>query len=336
MPAASNYGGEIAHLAMGGAIVFVIATLWLSRRHLLRAVRCALGRPAERGYDTGEPASYRATLLVLIVTMVVMVAWFAHIGLPFSYALALIVLTLGVFYVTTRVVAQCGLPTLSPPIYPNLFMASNIGGGNLSATQVNALALNYGWHFNMRNSAMAGAAHGMYLTRRRTGGLLWAMLLGLLITYSVATLWTVRLGYRHGAVNMDQWFFGTFPKYVVWPWANRMIAETGGPSYGRTLWAGGGAVLMTLLVLAQRTFFWWPFHPVGILIAPSHMVRVFWFSIFAAWLIKVGVVRLGGGRTYRIARRFMIGMVMGYFLAGGVWAILDTITGTTQNAVFYL
>jgi len=74
---------------------------------------------------------------------------------------------------------------------------------------------------------------------------------------------------------------------------------------------------MGLLMLAHRSLFWWPVHPVGFLTNGAFLVTAFWFSIFIAWLIKVCVVYVGGQGLYRTARRFFIGVVPGNFAAGG-------------------
>ncbi len=60
------FGSEMNYLALGGTVVFVISSLWLSREHLGRAWRCAFGR-GEGGYDRGEPSSYRTAFIVVIV-----------------------------------------------------------------------------------------------------------------------------------------------------------------------------------------------------------------------------------------------------------------------------
>lgn len=329
------YGNEMNHLSMGATIVFVVGSVWLSRDHLRRALRCALGR-GDRDYDLGEPSSYRAAFLTVLFSLIVMVVWFDRIGLDWYYAIVVLPVTLAIYYAMARVVAQCGLPMASPPIYPNVFMASMFGSGTLGAGRLAALGMHMGWHFDMRNSVMSGSAHGMYLTRRRRGGLFWAMLLGVLITYVAACYCTIWICYRYGGLNMDGWFFGTYPKVVPWGWTRAAIADYGGPSVGRMVWGGVGALLMAGLMVAQRTLFWWPLHPVGLLICASHMVYFFWFSVFMAWLVKVVLVMVGGPAAFRPARRFFIGMVMGYFLAGGIWAVIDTITHSTGNAVFYI
>ena len=161
------------------------------------------------------------------------------------------------------------------------------------------------------------------------------MLLGLVVSYVAACACAVWMGYEHGASNMDPWFYGNFPR-LPWLWARGAMTHHGAPSLARWGCAGVGAFIMTGLVVAHRVYFWWPIHPVGLLICSSHMVRFFWLSVFLAWLVKVLLTSFGGPGTYRPARRFFIGVVMGYFLAGGTWAIIDTITGSTGNAVFYI
>jgi len=334
LPNAEMYSGEMNHVAMGATAVFVFASLWLSREHLKRAVKCAFWK-GERDYDAGEPSSYRTAFIVVFVGMIVTVVWLHVAGLPWYYGIFLILVTLAVYYAMARVVAQCGLPAVSPPIYPHMFVASLFGSAYLPNRSLAVMGMHYGWHFDMRNSAMSGSAHGMYLAERRRSGLFWVLLWSLLIAYVTAAVTAVWVSYRHGGLNMDGWFFGNFPR-IPWVWAQYAINQPEGPDVARMFWAGGGAVLMTLLIWAQRTLFWWPLHPVGLLICSSHMVYFFWASVFAAWLIKVLVIAVGGYTAFRIGRRVFIGMVMGYFVAGGFWAIIDVLTQTTGDAVFYI
>jgi len=182
---------------------------------------------------------------------------------------------------------------------------------------------------------MSGSSHGMYLAGRNNRGLFWAMLLAVVITYVTAAAFSVRLGYRHGAVNMDTWFYQASVPHP-WNWTASLIETNAAPNVQGMLWAAAGAAIMGLLVLAQRSLFWWPIHPVGFLVCSSFLVTAFWFSIFMGWLIKVFVVEFGGYGLYRVARRFFIGAVLGYFLAGGLWAFVDTITRSVGNQVFYL
>ncbi len=324
---------ELQFVAMGAILAFVVSSLWVARGHLGRALKCALGL-GETEYDTDEPTSYRAAFIVIVLSSVVVVGWYVRTGMRWPVALLLLVLILAVHFAMARVIAQIGLPATAAPVLPSTFIGGLLGGANLTPTDSAVLGSQI-WSANMRNSPMAGAAHSMRLVERRRGGLMWALLLALAITYVSGFLTSIWVSYRHGALNMDTWFYITSPS-VAWHWSSGLVASTATFNWPGLTFTAVGAAGMTALFVAQRMLFWWPIHPVGFLISNAHMTHVWWFSVFAAWLIKALTVMLGGQSAFRSGRRFCIGMVMGYILAGGMWAILDTITGTTGNQLFYL
>ena len=43
-----------------------------------------------------------------------------------------------------------------------------------------------------------------------------------------------------------------------------------------------------------------------------------------------------GQTGFRVARRFSLGTVLGCFLAGGTWVIVDMFTGSLNNNVFVI
>ena len=325
---------SLQHLAMGGLLVFFFASIWLSRGHLRRAWRCALGR-GERGYDAAEPARYRTIFAVVLLSILIMLVWLHAAGLSLWFAALFLLMILVVYYGMARVIAQCGLPSLNSPALASTWLASIFGGAAIGSQQATLLGATVAWHADLRNSVMSGAGHGMYLAEKRTRGLFWPMVLALVVTYVTGCLFSVYLGYRHGAANMDTWFYQASVPHP-WNWTASLIQGNRGPSGAGMVWTAAGAVLMASLILAQRSLFWWPIHPVGFLICSSFLVTAFWFSIFLAWLIKVFIVEFGGYGLYRGARRFFIGSVLGYFLAGGLWAFVDTFTGSVGNQVFYL
>ncbi|MFW6189722.1 MAG: DUF6785 family protein [Planctomycetota bacterium] len=316
---------ELQHVSMGALAVFAGGSLWAGRRHLKRVLLCAVGR--RPGYDRGEPASYRTALLVVALGSVFCVAWFYLVGMKVHYAVLLLLITVCVYYGLARIIAQCGLPAINSPAVPSTWMASAFGTATLGSEQVVGLGAHLTWHADLRNSPMSGAAHGQYLTGRRSGGLFWAMMIGLLTTYVVASLFTIRLGYHHGASTMHPWYVN-LSSSLTWRWTSSMAQATEGPNWAGVTWTGVGAAAMVLLIVAQRLFFWWPFHPVGFLTSGTFLVTVFWFSVFLSWLIKVTVVYVGGGRAYRMARRLFIGAVLGTFAIGGMWAVIDGFVGS--------
>jgi len=324
----------MAHQAMGGMLVFIGTGMWFSRQHLKRVLACALGY-GHRGYDSGEPSSYRMALILLCAGFVTMVVWIWQAGLPLRYSVAFVLAALLIFYGLTRVVAQCGLAVTIAPLIPPGFMTSTVGSANLTADGVGALAVSWTWCSDIRTTVMSSAAHGMKLASRRGRHLLWALLLAAGITFAVAMVMTIYLGYRNGAANLGQWYFVLGPEYL-YTWAAGHISQGTAPNLTGYLWTGVGAAIMGLLILAQRSLFWWPIHPVGFLMCSVFWTDVLWLSIFLAWLIKLIIVQFGGVRGYRGARRFFLGMILGQFSVAGFWCIIDTVTQKVGNSVFWI
>jgi len=293
-------------------LALVSSSLWYGRAHLLRALKCALGI-GEKGYDAAEPTSYRLALIALVLSAIVALVWLMKSGLHLPYAVLFLAVFLLVYFAMARIIAQVGLPSASAIVIPGVYVGGLLGSNHLGRTQVGALAYQF-WNADLRNTPAVGTAHGMYLARRPYG-LFFAMLLAILITY------------------VAPWFMVNSAR-VPWWWMQNMLNEQRNFNAIGLVWSGAGAALMGLLVVAQRAFFWWPLHPVALLICNTHMVINFWFSIFFAWLVKGMVVKFTGQRGYRRGRQLLIGAVLGGFLAGGTWAIVDLITGSVGNTVF--
>ena len=324
----------MAHQGTGAMIVFVLSSLWFSRRHLKRVFRCALGVGDEH-YDDTEPSSYRTALLVLILSLVVMVVWLHIAGLALHHSLILILVAMLFFFGLTRVVAQCGVPTTLAPMIAPAFMASTFGGAAFKGPGITALCMSWNWCSDVRTSVMASSAHGMYLARKKAGGLLWVLFAAAAVTFITATVWTIWLCYRYGAAGMQRWFFCSAPEYTF-NWGLNHLEQGGPPNYQGYFWTGVGAGIMIILTVAHRALSWWPLHPVGFIICSVNYTDYLWFTFFLAWLAKFVILRVGGKRVFSMARKFFVGMVVGYVTAAGIWAIVDMITNKTNNLLYYL
>ena len=70
-----------------------------------------------------------------------------------------------------------------------------------------------------------------------------------------------------------------------------------------------------MLSLLRFRFAWWPLHPVIFLMWGSWTTVLTWGSFLIGWVIKVLIVRFGGGRTYQSQKPLFIGMIMGEIVA---------------------
>jgi len=316
---------EMAHQGTGAMVVLVIGGLWLGRRHLLRALRCAFGI-GDRDYDRNEPTSYRAALIQIAVSVVVMVVWLRATGLTTVNASLFVLVVLMVFYGLSRIVAQCGLAVTISPMIPPDIVTTTVGPGNVTGSGLSSLGMAWLWCSDLRINTMTTVAHGMYLARRRARGLIWIMMLGLAASAITGMVFTIGLGYRLGALNLEGWSFIQGP-VLSFRWALHNIQQGGGPSAQVYFWTGLGGAIMTGLLVMQRLFFWWPLHPVAYVVCSVVWTDHLWFTFFLAWLTKTIIVRLGGNRMFRRGRAFFLGMILGQYLSGGFWNMIGTITG---------
>ncbi|MBS3762682.1 MAG: hypothetical protein KGZ25_05175 [Planctomycetes bacterium] len=324
----------MAHIGMGAMLVFVASSFYFARRHLFKAFKNAFGKGA-KDYGRGEPSSYRTSFIVLAVSLIVMTIWLVQAGLSFFYAIVFLLAAIFIFYGLARVVAQCGVSvTIAPMIAPS-FMTSTFGGANISTTGVTTLTHSWSWCSDIRTSVMSSSVHGMYLARDKARGLLWSLLGAALITFLVATLFTIWLGYRHGAANLYPWFFIGGPK-ATFNWGISKMTQAEGANIAGHVWTVGGGIMMIALTIAHRMFFWWPLHPVGFIISSVTWTDHLWFTVFLAWIIKALITKIGGNRVLRIARNFFLGIILGQFSAAGIWAVFDMFTGTVGHSVFWI
>ena len=53
------------------------------------------------------------------------------------------------------------------------------------------------------------------------------------------------------------------------------------------------------LMWAQHCWFWWPLHPIGmVIVGTGFVVRMIWFSAFVAWLLKAVILKFWGGKVF--------------------------------------
>ena len=64
--------------------------------------------------------------------------------------------------------------------------------------------------------------------------------------------------------------------------------------------------------------------------------RLEWFSIFLAWLIKVIVLKYGGAAVFTRSRDFFLGLIVGRMFISGGWLVVDYLTGTVGNPIFWI
>lgn len=320
----------LAYQSMGAILVLFLGGIWTARKHLSGVWRKAF-KGDDSIDDSDEILSYRAALIVLTVSCLVIVGWLWLAGLPMIFGLAILFLGVVIIFGYSRVVAEGGLSDGSPPVVPAGILVSAVGSSVIGAQGLVVLATTFLWTTG-RNFVMVSCANSLRLGEelgRNRRPLFWIIVLALVVAVGGAVWMVMLLSHKYGAINLWIWSGGNY-SYV------EKVLRTPTDFYG---WGwinmGIGAAIMTGLMVARWLYVWWPLHPLGYVIGPIWIMDHLWFNMFIAWGIKVIVLKYGGVRLYLKTRPFFMGMILGYFTPGGFYLIVDHFTGMTWNVIFW-
>lgn len=318
--------------AMGGFIAYALLAVVVGRIHLWQAFRAALGRKSSLT-ESHEVTSYRTAFLMVAVALFLFVGWgiWTRMGAGASLLFFGYMLVCG--FAASKIRAEMGAPYGYLTPYWGMQFVGAVGGfamfhstGMLVASiaacficptcflliapaQVEMMEL--GRHFKVR-------------PRDIGAGLTLGLLGGLLIGGFVFLCWA----YGFGSNNLKTpWFYDQF-----WSFQN---FQNGEKAADRALAAGTllqnpemqplnfvhnvdakglgiGAVITGTLAFLRAKLAWFPFHPLGYVLASSAFMKGWWFMLFLAWAVRVCMFRIGGAHSIR---RGLVPFCVGMFLA---------------------
>ena len=315
---------------IGALVVLVGFGLYEARGHLRDVFRKAFGSASDVE-DGDEILSYRSAVIGSMVGLVFTGVWLRLTGI----SLWVIPVFLGVMVVTftgvTRVLAESGL-VLRAPLSPMQLFLHSAGTQMLGGPTTAGFFLAQPWSFPARTHVMASTSTTLKLTHRkgrRSGPMLTLAFLALFVGGVTAAATMLHYAYSLGA-------YGFTDHYYVIKALNYHMNYYGGaivePSEGqpiRLFWSGLGAVIMGLLILARKLFYWWPILPVGFLIGnlPSW---AYWINVLVAWLVKRNVLKYGGPSLYGRTRPFFLGLILAEAVSKSLFPLLAMITGNVN------
>ena len=303
--------------SFGAYLGLCILALIATRRHLLNvAKKIFTGDPSID--DSKEPLPYRWAVVGLLLSFGFLFTYSKLAGMS-SWVIVLFFL---IYYMiaiaVTRMRAELGSPVhdlhfLGPDsTMPKIFGTRKLGPQNLTV-------MTYYYSFNRayRGHPMPHQLEGFKLAER-TGidnrrlflAMSIAMLFGILTTF-----WAyLHISYIEGG---RAWF--------AWEAFNRLqswLVNPRQPNRPGTIAMLIGMGITFFLMIMRMRIFWWPFHPAGFAISSSWSMNVFWFSIFVSSIIKWSLLKFGGLKTHRKAIPFFLGLILGEFIIGSIWALI--------------
>jgi hypothetical protein len=155
-----------------------------------------------------------------------------------------------------------------------------------------------------------------------------ALLLGVVVSFTAMLALCYKYGIRE--LGLD-WASGT----TMYTYENVVALIETPPetsAWVRTF-ALAGAAVMLLLVIGYHRFYWWPLHPIGYLTCYSSAMRILWFSFFIGWLCNALCMRYGGVGLFKKVRYLFIGLIIGDFLMGGLWALVGLFSDASYQVL---
>jgi len=332
--------GFAAYQMAGAIIALVIMGFWRMRHHLRDIFKKAFGGSREVN-DSMELIPYRMALLGIFFGTLIISLWSIAAGVSMIFSLSVLI----IFYITmiamTRMVSEGGMLFIQTPFRPLDLIIPFTGTNIIGSSSLTILAYQEMiFMFDIRSSLMPSfmdslkLSESIRISRSSSRIRLWiGISLSIFISMILSCIAILIIGYKYGGANLSQWFFIGGPQ-VPFRRLSDMLFHPQSPNPTWLTFMGIGFVFMIFITIMGSQFFWWPFHPIGYAMGCSWPMIQLWFSIFLGWLFKSFILRYGGLRLYIKLRSFFLGMVLGEFLSGGLWLIIDFTLGKSGHRIF--
>lgn len=313
---------------IGAYGVFFLFLLWLARHHLWETARDAVRfrfRPADEAEWVGAPAS----LWGLFLGGAALTAWSVFFGMPLFQAVLLLAAFFMVMLVASRIICQGGIAYFTLTAAPTDGLLAFLGSGFFSRMALLMAAVMQKMLFvDLRESLLPSLFHAAKVGEGRRPKPLYLaailLALGLAVVVSFAAMLAVCHKYGLRDLQVD---WETQTVTAAYENVQRLVEAPAGANKVIIGYALLGAAVMFALVAAYQRFYWWPIHPIGYLTMYSSAMRILWFSFFLGWLCNHLTLRYGGIVLMKRVRLLFVGLILGDFLMGGVFALIGLWTG---------
>ena len=320
--------------ASGAWIGLAIVAIWAMRGYLKRVISIAFARaPAE---DAREPLRYRTALIGLAAGTIFFFIWSALAGMSLLAIALFLLIYMLLSLAMTRVRAELGAQHEIYYVNPEQIMVAALGTSFLGPQNLTIISAAYWLHRCYRNHPMPNQLEAFKMaeltginTKRLVGAMVLATVVAMLATY-----WAnLHICYQDGArakCSGFKWWAGeeSFARLRTWLAVGQPVQS------GRVTAMLGGGLFVALLKFMRMRHTWWMFHPAGYALGVSFAMEYFWFAILISWLIKLMLVHYGGMKIHRAAIPFFLGLILGDYTAGSLWAIYGPLAHFNSYKLF--
>jgi type IV secretory pathway VirB3-like protein len=301
----------------GGFVVVAAMALYQSRDAFAVGLRALLKRQREAD-DPVAPMTNGAALLGFVAANGFMLWWALAAGMSW-WSFALIMMACYVSMIgTSRLVAAVGLLQARPAVNTRWTVLRMVGAdaiGPRSLVMYNYLTM--GFWLEPQNFGIVylmNALKLIHVGRIRARGFAWAVIVPTVTVLLAGAAGLLYTSYRYGAVTMECWPITAVPTCTFREFGASLQSPEQASNWLRFAMVAGGAFTLLLYLLSSR-FLWWPFAPIGFIVASVyHTNHHVWTNAMIAWLLTTIIRRYGGLKLYRELRPAFLGLVLGQLL----------------------
>ncbi|MBI9077033.1 MAG: hypothetical protein JEZ02_16610 [Desulfatibacillum sp.] len=320
---------------LGAYGVFFLFILWLARRHLKGVLQEAFWRKPLEG-SGAQWFSSRFAFWGFVMGFAALTLWCHYFGMPLFVSFLVIGAFFMVMLVASRIICQGGVAYFSLTMAPLDGLISFFGPQFFSKVGVLIAGVSQKVLFvDLRESLMPSLFHASKISKKagRPNMFLLGMTVTIILAVAISFISMLALCYKFGIREL-QLDWATRTTLTVLQNVQSLVESPPDPGPWVHFFSIMGAVVMLVLVVCYHRFYWWPIHPIGYLTAYSSAMKVLWFSFFVGWLANSLCMRYGGVSLFNKLRMFFMGLIIGDFLMGGIWAIIG-LFGDASYQVLY-
>jgi hypothetical protein len=337
---------ETEQMQAGMFVAMLVVIVFIGRREYLNVLRHAFTR--RKTEDTTLAAAVKACrgFVIAFLTLVVLLViagldWFIALVAVSSFSLVVVL--------TARMTAEIGIPWLvnfngvaaSLPL--KLLGSAAMGPQGIAVMAVVGAVMGY----DTTNTIAAqettrGKLAETQLGRGGGGAMRLLLPLGVAVALASTLLFTLWDNYSFGS-RQEQSMSKTLRQGMDTASAdiNRLQIEgkieeaTNATGFGRVALAKSqpnfwrffcyGAAIVGVCAFLRLRFTWWPFHPLPLLLLNTWCLSRLFFSFLIGWLIKIALVRIGGGKVFTASKPFFLGVIVGQVVITVLWILVGAI-----------
>ena len=319
---------------LGAFGVFFIFLMWLSRDHILNTVKSMVNPGRSQPFYTQWFNAEWSAWGAFIGSGLIM-AWLTYFGMPALVSILTVCVFFMIMIVASRIIAQGGVAYFTLTAAPMDGVLTFFGPGFFTSAGILIAGIVQKMLFvDLRESLMpsllhTGKIHSEISSKKTILTGIFLTLVGSVIISFGAML---ALCYKYGLRVLDmEWASRT--TITLYENIFTLMETPVRPGHWVMTFAVAGAIVMLVMVVCYRKFYWWPLHPIGYLTAYSSAMRILWFSFFLGWVFNALCIRYGGVVLFKRIRFFFIGLIIGDFMMGGIWALIGMFTQASYQVL---